>query len=74
MLTDVCACAAPANSVFLPPRVWQQSVQARDPNWNLRKALEAAGLDEATPESSLMTRQYSFDDSAPPAPALVGVF
>ena len=66
-------CAVPANSVFLPPAVWQQSDQGRDPNWSLRTALEAAGLNKTTQESALMTRRYSFDTSPPPAPALVKV-
>ena len=60
--------------MFLPPGVWQQSDQGRDPNWDLRKALEAAGLNKPAQEGATMTRRYSFDNSAPPAPALVKVF
>ena len=65
--------AVPANSVFLPPAVWQQSDQGRDPNWSLSTALEAAGLSKPTQQGALMTRRYSFDTSPPPAPALVKV-
>lgn len=68
-------CAAPANSVFLPPGLWEQSVKAREPDWDLRKALEAAGVPiQEKAESAPLTRRYSFDNSAPPAPALVKVF
>ena len=54
--------------------MWQQSKQGQDPDWDLKKALEAAGLNKPAGEGALMTRRYSFDTSAPPAPALVKVF
>lgn len=60
--------------MFLQPGAWQRSAQARGAKWDMREALEAAGLTIPPPLSSPVRHRFTFDDSPPPAPSLVKVF
>ena len=66
--------AGPRGSRFLQPGAWQRSAQARGAKWDMRKALEAAGLTFPPPLSLPVRHRFTFDDSPPPAPSLVRVF
>ncbi len=79
---DVCA-ASYRGSVFVAPTEWQIRSPRQD-GWDLRKALESAGLaaDHLTPPSVPWAKRFSFDSQQtelapalqPPKAAIVSAY
>ena len=60
--------------MFMQPGAWQRSAGAQGAKWDMRAALEAAGLSVPPPLSPPVRHRFTFDDSPPPAPSLVKAF